>query len=139
MKQYHWPGNVRELYNVVKRAVTLAEGETEVITVDYLPEKLKVPLHLGQVSNNKRSTKDEVEDLEAYLQKWMNGVLALWKNSDRLDLEQVISSVKELETKIGRSFVMKMLKETLGNRKEAAERLNISVRTLRYLLKEKRS
>nr|WP_240730358.1 helix-turn-helix domain-containing protein [Geobacillus kaustophilus] len=107
------------------------------ITVDYLPEKLKVPLHLGQVSNNKRSTKDEVEDLEAYLQKWMNGVLALWKNSDRLDLEQVISSVKELETKIGRSFVMKMLKETLGNRKEAAERLNISVRTLRYLLKEK--
>jgi two-component system NtrC family response regulator len=137
MKQYHWPGNVRELFNVVKRAVTLAEGETEVITLDYLPEKLKIPLHLGQVSNSVRSPKDGVEDLEAYLQEWMNGVLALWRNSDRLDLEHVLSSVKELETKIGRSFVLKMLKETLGNRKEAAERLNITVRTLRYLLKEK--
>lgn len=41
MKQYRWPGNVRELFNVVKRAVTLAEGETTIITPDYLPEKIK--------------------------------------------------------------------------------------------------
>ena len=59
------------------------------------------------------------------------------KNSDQVDLEHVLSLVKELETQIGRSFVMKTLKETVGNRKETAERLNITVRKLRYLLKEK--
>lgn len=135
MKQYHWPGNVRELFNVVKRAVTLAEGETTVITPHYLPEKIKTPMRSEQALD-KKSVKDET-DLETYLHEWINYVLSLWKNSDQVDLEHVLSLVKELETQIGRSFVMKTLKETVGNRKETAERLNITVRKLRYLLKEK--
>lgn len=135
MKQYHWPGNVRELFNVVKRAVTLAEGETTVITPHYLPEKMKTSMR-SQLALDKKSVKDET-DLETYLHEWINYMLSLWKNSDRVDLEHVLSLVKELEMQIGRSFVMKTLKETIGNRKETAERLNITVRKLRYLLKEK--
>lgn len=135
MKQYHWPGNVRELFNVVKRAVTLAEGETAIITPFYLPEKLKASLSPKQAVEQKGG-KNET-DLETYLHQWTSHVLSLWKNSEPIDLEYVLSLVKELETEIGRSFVMKTLKETIGNRKETAERLNITVRKLRYLLKEK--
>ncbi|GGJ74140.1 two-component system NtrC family response regulator [Anoxybacillus voinovskiensis] len=133
MGQYHWPGNVRELFNVIKRAVTLAEGETAIITPQYLPEKLKISYTSMPIVGKKTSD----TDLETYLHEWINDVLSLWKKSEPVDLEYVLSLVKELETTIGRAFVMKTLKETIGNRKETAERLNITVRKLRYLLKEK--
>ncbi|EZP75325.1 two component sigma-54 specific Fis family transcriptional regulator [Parageobacillus genomosp. 1] len=137
MKQYQWPGNVRELFNVVKRAVTLAEGETMVITPHYLPEKIKtktnmLSIPLDETKNNKET------DLESYLQNWTGYILSLWKEGNqRLDLKHVLDAVKDLEMQIGRFFVRKTLKETLGDKKEAAERLNITVRQLRYLLKEK--
>nr|WP_279587948.1 helix-turn-helix domain-containing protein [Saccharococcus thermophilus] len=77
-------------------------------------------------------------DLESYLQNWTSYILSLWKeNNERLDLKHILDAVKDLETQIGRFFVWKTLKETLGDKKEAAERLNITVRQLRYLLKEK--
>lgn len=135
MKQYQWPGNVRELFNVVKRAVTLAEGETMVITPDYLPEKIKTNM-LSIPLDETKNTKDM--DLESYLQNWTGHILSLWKEGNqRLDLKHVLDAVKDLEMQIGRFFVWKTLKETLGDKKEAAERLNITVRQLRYLLKEK--
>ncbi|WP_017436889.1 sigma-54-dependent transcriptional regulator [Saccharococcus caldoxylosilyticus] len=135
MKQYQWPGNVRELFNVVKRAVTLAEGETMVITPDYLPEKIKTNM-LSIPLDETKNTKDM--DLESYLQNWTGYILSLWKEGNqRLDLKHVLDAVKDLEMQIGRFFVWKTLKETLGDKKEAAERLNITVRQLRYLLKEK--
>jgi two-component system response regulator AtoC len=39
LTDYHWPGNVRELENVIERAMVLSE--TDVITVDSLPENLQ--------------------------------------------------------------------------------------------------
>ena len=138
MKQYHWPGNIRELLNVIKRAVTLAEGETTIITPNYLPEKMKMTNDSPQIELlNEKKDHDDEADLEAYLNEWTSYILKLWKNNREVDLEQVLSLVKELEWQIGRSFVMKTLKQTVGNRKKAAEQLNISVRKLRYLLKEK--
>jgi two-component system, NtrC family, response regulator len=135
MKQYHWPGNVRELFNVVKRAVTLAEGETQIITPDFLPEKLKTERR--SPSKKLFSFDGDDIDLERYLNEWTSYILSLWKENKQVDLEQVLDLVKDLEKQIGRSFVIKMLKETAGNRKETAERLNITMRKLRYLLKEK--
>lgn len=77
-------------------------------------------------------------NLPSYLTNWTNYILSLWeKNERRLDLPRVFDAVKDLEAQIGRFFVLKALKETLGDKKEAAERLNITVRQLRYLLKEK--
>ncbi len=137
MKQYSWPGNVRELFNVVKRAVTLAEGETMVITPDYLPEKIRTETNISSIPSSEIKNNNEM-DLESYLQNWTGYILSLWKeNNERLDLQHVLDAVKDLETQIGRFFVWKTLKETLGDKKEAAERLNITVRQLRYLLKEK--
>ncbi|MBE3569585.1 MAG: sigma-54-dependent Fis family transcriptional regulator [Bacillales bacterium] len=137
MKQYHWPGNIRELLNVIKRAVTLAEGETTIITPHYLPDKMKTAAPSPQIELFNEKNNDDDTDLETYLNEWTSYILELWKNNREVDLEQVLSSVKELEMQIGRSFVMKTLKQTVGNRKKAAEQLNISVRKLRYLLKEK--
>lgn len=137
MKQYPWPGNVRELFNVVKRAVTLAEGETTIITPDYLPEKIKTETSILSVPSDGTRDKKEM-DLPSYLTNWMNYILSLWEESERrLDLQHVLDAVKDLETQIGRFFIQKVLKETLGDKKEAAERLSITVRQLRYLLKEK--
>ncbi|QSB49282.1 sigma-54-dependent transcriptional regulator [Parageobacillus toebii] len=137
MKQYPWPGNVRELFNIVKRAVTLAEGETMVITPDYLPEKIRTETNISSIPSSEIKNNNEM-DLESYLQNWTGYILSLWKeNNERLDLQHVLDAVKDLETQIGRFFVWKTLKETLGDKKEAAERLNITVRQLRYLLKEK--
>lgn len=135
MKQYHWPGNVRELFNVVKRAVTLAEGEATIITPLYLPERLKLSLSTKPVMAEK--VKKNEMDFDVYLQKWVSNVLSMWRSSEKVDLEHVLSLVKEMEVEMSRSFIMKTLKETVGNRKEAADRLNITVRKLRYLLKEK--
>ncbi|AEH49636.1 sigma-54-dependent transcriptional regulator [Parageobacillus thermoglucosidasius] len=136
MKQYRWPGNVRELFNVVKRAVTLAEGETTIITPDYLPEKIKTETNIPSVPSDETNEKEM--NLPSYLTNWTNYILSLWeKNERRLDLPRVFDAVKDLEAQIGRFFVLKALKETLGDKKEAAERLNITVRQLRYLLKEK--
>lgn len=138
MKQYHWPGNMRELFNVVKRAVTLAEGETTIITPDFLPEKLKTErTSLSQKLFSVRKNTEDGIDLERYLYEWTSYILSLWKENEKVDLEHVLSFVKDLEKQIGRAFVMKTLRETIGNRKEAAERLNITIRKLRYLLKEK--
>ncbi|MDQ0162893.1 sigma-54-dependent transcriptional regulator [Aeribacillus alveayuensis] len=132
MKSYSWPGNVRELFNIVKRAVTLADGETNTITPKYLPDKLK---------SNSDSQKNEWnlvnDDLEAYLTEWTNQILSFWKEQDHIDLEKVLASVKNLEKQIGRLFVLKALKKHAGNRKQTAEDLNISNRKLRYLLNEK--
>jgi sigma54-dependent transcription regulator len=41
MEQYDWPGNVRKLSYVITRAITFADGETTIITPDYLSINLE--------------------------------------------------------------------------------------------------
>lgn len=71
------------------------------------------------------------------MQQWTDNMIAVWKNEDKVEMEMILHNVKELEREIGRAFVMKMLRATIGNRQDAAKRLNISMRKLRYLLNEK--
>lgn len=132
MKNYEWPGNIRELFNIVKRAVTLADEEENIITAKYLPEKLKT----NNVMNQNEWSFEE-EDLEVYLKEWTNHMISLWKQDNQIDLENILTSVKEVETQIGRSFAIKMLKKHAGNRKQTAEALNITTRKLKYILNEK--
>lgn len=138
MQQYEWPGNIRELANVVKRAVMFAEGETSIITPKYLPDKISRE-NLQIVGIEDEITATNEEDFEQQIHDWTAKLISTWQSStnEKIELEELLESVKELEAYIGKAFVMKMLKETIGNRKEAAERLTISMRKLRYLLNEK--
>ena len=134
LMKYPWPGNIRELANVIKRAVTLAEDETTMITPPYLPEKIRLNSPKPAVIS---SEKCEGSVLESYLEEWTEEMLRLWDQDCEVNLDDVLLHVKELEVEIGKAFVTKTIEETLGNRKAAAEKLKISTRQLRYLLSEK--
>ncbi|MFC0562395.1 sigma-54-dependent transcriptional regulator [Halalkalibacter alkalisediminis] len=135
LMEYDWPGNIRELSNVIKRAVVLADGEVNIIGTDYLPEKLLS----SQTHSPPEQLLDREESFEVYLKRWNQKILSLWKTEGEVDLSSVLIQVKELETEVGKAFVQRTLKSTIGDRKVAAERLNISMRKLRYLLNEKGS
>ncbi len=62
MKDYYWHGNLRELYNVVKRSVLLAQ--TDVITLECLPEEIKSPVYFEQVDTH-YTTKVEPANLKS--------------------------------------------------------------------------
>ena len=152
LMNYEWPGNIRELANIVTRAITLSEGETDIITPKYLPQHLqgsgadmtarateeKIATQVSE--KNVAFSPSEIstsEDFDRFLQYWMAELQEQWeaKNSD---FTIVLDQIKQLEAKVGQAFMKKALRETLGNRKEAAALLNISERKFRYLLNEKR-
>ncbi|TSI10118.1 sigma-54 dependent transcriptional regulator [Lysinibacillus sp. BW-2-10] len=131
MKNYMWPGNVRELFNIVKRAAALVdEGET-IVTPKYLPEKLLQNNH--QNEDNYQMN----DEFESFITSWTKNILSLWDGHNDIELDDVLFSVKELEKQVGRSFVLKSLKNHVGDRKKTADSLNITTRQLKYLLNEK--
>ncbi|MDT8861653.1 sigma-54 dependent transcriptional regulator [Alkalihalobacillus sp. MEB130] len=138
LAHYHWPGNIRELSNVIKRAVALADEEVATITPEFLPDKLQKQDCIVKSENMQPDNLME-ESFEEYVNKWTKQLLVLWKTENDVNLEVVLQQIKDLETVVGKSFVKKVLKDTIGDRKIAAERLNISMRKLRYLLNEKGS
>lgn len=134
MKSYSWPGNIRELVNVVKRALSLKEEDTSIITPDLLPDKLK--LGANTTVFVPASSENKEFSYENYVQQCFKQLLIKWEAKE-VDLEAVLKMIRELEMITGREFVKKSLKETYGNRKEAAKNLGVSPRKLRYLLNEK--
>lgn len=151
LEKYDWPGNIRELVNIVTRAITLSEGETTQITKDYLPRYI-------QTTNNKESEEEERKqvnsepiisheksltdsnsgDMKKYLDDWNAELLSYWQSDQAIPLDVIREKIKELEDVMGKAFIKKALNSTLGNRKEAADLLDITPRQLRYLLKEKK-
>jgi two-component system response regulator FlrC len=108
---YNWRGNVRELENVMERALLLCDGK----------EILPPHLMMGQVTpiNGKAGT------APAPSAKGGNGSAAGLGIS-------VGMSMKEVEKKL----IYETLRQTSGNRTQAARVLSISIRTLRNKLNE---
>jgi two-component system, response regulator FlrC len=108
---YPWPGNVRELDNVMQRAVILVNGN--VIEADHI--------HF------------EYEVAGSVLPPMF--VTAAAKNAVHSDSSALVNSIlaNSLET-TERSLIMDALRTSAGSRREVAERLGISPRTLRYKL-----
>lgn len=130
---YDWPGNIRELSNVMKHAVSLLDEGVDEITPNLLPESI----FRNNVSVSFVHTNEEVDDFSQFLTIWKEEMLSLWEDDDIVDLDLLLERINQLEKYIGKAYIMKALKETIGNRKKAAELLNISERRLRYLLNEK--
>jgi DNA-binding NtrC family response regulator len=102
LSSYSWPGNIRELVNVLERAQILAENNT--ITVDDLPETVRIAPPLAEASQTKASPAEAA-------------------SVDPLNL-------REME----RRTVQAALLQAKGNKVHAAKSLGISRRALYRLI-----
>jgi two-component system, response regulator FlrC len=109
LQTYSWPGNVRELDNVMQRALILQLSGT--ITTN----EIQFEHHTYQDVSDASELNDEVD----------------------LDLDKDNKLSDDLKVR-EQNMIIEALKETMGSRKSAAEKLGISPRTLRYKLAKMR-
>ena len=112
--KYHWPGNVRELENMVRRMVVLGNEQA---VIDEISSRAG-PAPKGE------ETKDLL-DIEALGADFTDG--------QGIDLKAVSRRAAQLAEK---KVIERVLQQTRWNRKEAAERLQISYKALLYKMKE---
>ncbi|WP_416825654.1 sigma-54-dependent transcriptional regulator [Ectobacillus polymachus] len=138
LQNYDWPGNIRELSNFITRVVALSDSSHAVITAHEVMKHMKVQSPpISRIEPLPTVTGESY--LALLLQEWTDEILTTFNQKEELDLDEVLAQVKQLESEIGKAFIVRTLQHTLGNRKEAAKRLQITVRKLRYLLNEKSS
>ena len=112
--EYDWPGNVRELENMVRRMVVLGnEGS--------LLEEIRA----RDVSTASKEKPENALDLTAI------GVDIA--QDDVFELKAISRRAAQLAEK---RVIEKVLNQTRWNRKEAAEKLQISYKALLYKMKE---
>jgi two-component system response regulator AtoC len=112
--QYHWPGNVRELENMVRRMVVLGNEQA---VLD------EIALRGAEEASEARG--GEALDLEALGADFTDG--------QAMDLKAISRRAAQLAEK---RVIERVLQQTRWNRKEAAERLQISYKALLYKMKE---
>jgi two-component system response regulator AtoC len=113
LMDYHWPGNVRELENMIKRMVVLGSEQT---VLQEIRQREAADLRIA----------DE-EDLD------LAALGADFKNGRELDLKAISKRAAQIAEK---KVIERVLGQTRWNRKEAAERLQISYKALLYKMKE---
>ena len=113
MSDYHWPGNVRELENMVKRMVVLGNEQTVLQEIAMRGKPPEEESEAGEVGL----------DLDALGVDFSGGV----------DLKAISKRAAQIAEK---RVIDKVLQQTRWNRKEAAERLQISYKALLYKMKE---
>jgi two-component system response regulator FlrC len=130
LQQYPWPGNVRELENVVQRAVVLCRGR--VVTPAHLMFDDNQPLYIEQ--NNRPQFQQAVHVMEP-TEPSADSFMAP-AGSDDMKIaapEDLMSAVKASEHQV----ILAAIQAT-DNRVDAAKKLGISPRTLRYKLAQLR-
>lgn len=122
LQQYAWPGNVRELDNVMQRALILQPGT--LIHADdlglhvYNTFSAKPPLLQGQqvqIKPAEASAADDFDEQQSFLR-------------EDAETDMLGSDLRQREYEI----IVETLKQERGSKKNTAERLGISPRTLRY-------
>ena len=113
--KYHWPGNVRELENMVRRMVVLGNENAvlEEIAVRGAPPTTEPETPPGGV------------DLDALGAEIARG--------GAIDLKAISRRAAQVAEK---RVIERVLQQTRWNRKEAAEKLQISYKALLYKMKE---
>jgi len=113
--RYHWPGNVRELENMVRRMVVL--GNEQAV--------------LDEISL--RGPEPEPEEAGARDMLDFEGLGAELDKGESIDLKAISRRAAQVAEK---RVIERVLLQTRWNRKEAAERLQISYKALLYKMKE---
>jgi len=111
---YSWPGNVRELENMVKRMVVL-ENESTVIE------------EIAQRDVSRAEARSDADGLD------LDGLEADLADGRGVDLKALSKRAAQMAEK---RVIERVLAQTRWNRKEAAERLQISYKALLYKMKE---
>lgn len=145
LQQYPWPGNVRELDNVMQRALILQPGATiyaqdlGLTAAQQFSEKpslMAVP-QAGDPSVAPPSVPAETSPMDAFSQATAqitgNAIVAQVAESATAsqsldDAGALGDDLKQREFEI----IVSTLKQERGSKKNTAERLGISPRTLRY-------
>ncbi|MCS7213820.1 MAG: sigma-54 dependent transcriptional regulator [Candidatus Calescibacterium sp.] len=130
LMNYDWPGNVRELQNVLERAFVISFSSNQkkvVIEPNHLivsPEDIwKIQIE----NKNIESKTTNATDIQKTVQETYSAKERTKKNIDFDDL-----NIRNME----KTFIIKALERTGGNKTQAAKLLGITVRTLRNKLKE---
>ncbi|MEX0737919.1 MAG: sigma-54 dependent transcriptional regulator [Pseudohongiella sp.] len=116
---YDWPGNVRELDNVLQRALIIQDGNvisaaSLALVPDHDAAEL-MPVATGQNAESLSLHNDQPE---------------FWSAGSDKDNQVLGNDLKQREFEI----ILQTLKKQRGRRKETAEELGVSARTLRYKL-----
>ncbi|WP_366922449.1 sigma-54 dependent transcriptional regulator [Metallumcola ferriviriculae] len=125
---YSWPGNIREMANVISQAMALTAG-------NIIEES---NLRINAVGKSSREmtviSTDPQMRLQQHLEQWL---AESYHPNSASDLQQVRGYIERAEDYLVKKILIDALRDTLGDRTQAAKKLNISPRTLRYLLREK--
>ncbi len=113
LMEYGWPGNIRELENMIKRMVVLGSERTVVQEIG----QRKTP-------SIARADDDELD---------LSALGAGFSKGQNLDLKAISKRAAQIAEK---KVIERVLTQTRWNRKEAAERLQISYKALLYKMKE---
>jgi two-component system nitrogen regulation response regulator GlnG len=115
---YDWPGNVRELRNVIRRAALCCDPPEAGITAD----------HLGIAAGAARSIEVHSRCYSARPEPGRDG-----KRNGNTPLREIIrQTVRQME----RDIIAEVLKQTNGNKAEAARILQVDYKTLHNKVRE---
>lgn len=132
MKQYDWPGNMRELANML-RQITALSTDGAIITPNQLPAKITGIENRSFSETPSLETVHFPDEWKRFSEKVLHVYLGQ-EEDHRLD--ELINAMKKMEKRTATAVIQKTLQETAGNRREAAEKLGISTRKIRYYLNE---
>ena len=112
--QYRWPGNVRELENMVRRMVVLGNEQA-------------VLEEIAQRGGGEPGPEEGGDSLD------LDALGVDFSDSEGIDLKAISRRAAQIAEK---RVIERVLQQTRWNRKEAAERLQISYKALLYKMKD---
>ncbi|QRG66732.1 sigma-54-dependent transcriptional regulator [Brevibacillus choshinensis] len=137
LQQYHWPGNVRQLINVLNQ--TLALHDSERIRAEHLPLSLREREMQSAATPQLADQLTISQQIDRECERFVQAITRSVPSIDGFDFDYLIKRIKQLEGEVGRTIIEKGLSETKGDRQLLSKKLNITKRTIRYILNEKGS
>ena len=129
---YSWPGNVRELDNLLQRALILVNGP--VIRPEHIQFELANDGEAARANGCVGSIATVVLGGRAKSTATATNNAVAATTDDESDGKNTTGSLANSLDQTERDLILDALRSGQGNRREAAERLGISPRTLRYKL-----